>query len=303
MIRISRRAALAGAGVALPRFAIGQSDTRPTITVAVQKIANTNTLDCLREQSNVGTRMATMYTERLIDLNYQCVLEPRPGLATEWRRIDDRTVEFSLRPNVVMHNGDRFTAEDVAASFGPARMFGDTTPKVHGQTLPLQRLVPTGGGSKALPKEIPPVARRLWPAFDHVEIVNERTVRFVNATPDVTIEGRASARGSDIVSRRGFDEASTWLEYARKPIGTGPYKIAEFKPDDSLTLLPHEEYWGGRPPLRQLKLVEVPEVSSRVNGLWPASSSSPATSPPIRSASSRRTQPSRCWARPCPITG
>ena len=267
MVRISRRAALAGAGVALPRFAIGQSDTRPSVTVAVQKIANTNTLDCLREQSNVGTRMATMYTERLIDLNYQGLLEPRPGLATEWRRIDDRTVEFSLRPNVLMHNGDRFTAEDVAASFGPARMFGDTTPKVQGQTLPLQRLVPMGAQSKELPKEIPPVARRLWPAFDHVEIVNETTVRFVNATPDVTIEGRASARGSDIVSRRGFEEARTWLEYARKPIGTGPYAIADYKPDNALTLLSHDEYWGGRPPLRQLKLVEVPEVSSRVNGL------------------------------------
>ena len=267
MVRISRRAALAGAGVALPRFAIGQSDTRPSVTVAVQKIANTNTLDCLREQSNVGTRMATMYTERLIDLNYQGLLEPRPGLATEWRRIDDRTVEFSLRPNVLMHNGDRFTAEDVAASFGPARMFGDTTPKVQGQTLPLQRLVPMGAQSKELPKEIPPVARRLWPAFDHVEIVNETTVRFVNATPDVTIEGRASARGSDIVSRRGFEEARTWLEYARKPIGSGPYAIADYKPDNALTLLSHDEYWGGRPPLRQLKLVEVPEVSSRVNGL------------------------------------
>ncbi len=267
MVRISRRAALAGAGVALPRFAIGQSDTRPSVTVAVQKIANTNTLDCLREQSNVGTRMATMYTERLIDLNYQGLLEPRPGLATEWRRIDDRTVEFSLRPNVLMHNGDRFTAEDVAASFGPTRMFGDTTPKVQGQTLPLQRLVPMGAQSKELPKEIPPVARRLWPAFDHVEIVNETTVRFVNATPDVTIEGRASARGSDIVSRRGFEEARTWLEYARKPIGTGPYAIADYKPDNALTLLSHDEYWGGRPPLRQLKLVEVPEVSSRVNGL------------------------------------
>jgi len=267
MIRISRRGALAGASVALPRFAIGQSDIRPSVTVAVQKISNTNTLDCLPEQSNVGTRMATMYTERLIDLNYQGALESRPGLATEWRRIDDRTVEFSLRPNVVMHNGDRFTAEDVATSFGPARMFGDTTPKVLGQTLPLQRLVPVGAQSKELPKEIPPVARRLWPAFDHVEIVNETTVRFVNATPDVTIEGRASARGSDIVSRRGFEEASTWLEYARKPIGTGPYMIADYKPDNTLTLLPHDAYWGGRPPLRQLKLVEVPEVSSRVNGL------------------------------------
>ncbi len=268
MSQITRRGAIAlAAATALPRFAIGQPDTRPAVTVAVQKISNSNTLDCLREQSNVGTRMATMYTERLIDLNYQGKLEPLPGLATEWRRIDDRTVEFSLRRGVIMHNGDEFTAEDVAASFSPARMFGETRPTVQGKTLPLSGQIITTSAGKELPREVPPVARRLWPAFDRVEIVDKYTVRFVNATPDVTIEGRASARGSDIVSGRAFSEAASWLDYARKPVGTGPYRIVEFKPDTYLLLEPHDAYWGGRPPLRRLRLVEVPEVSSRVNGL------------------------------------
>lgn len=268
MTRISRRGVLAtAAATSLPRFAIAQSDTRPSITIAVQKISNSNTLDCLREQSNVGTRMATMYTERLIDMNYQGALEPRPGLATEWRRIDDRTVEYKLRPNVTMHNGDAFTAEDVAASFSPQRMFGETRPTSQGQTLPLTGQIATLLSTKDLPKEIPPVARRLWPAFDKIEIVDKQTIRFVNANPDVTLEGRAMARGSDIVSRRAFEEAKTWLEYARKPVGTGPYAIAEYKPDTSLTLVAHDLYWGGRPPLKQIRMVEVPEVSSRVNGL------------------------------------
>jgi len=66
MTRLARRTALklAAGTAALPRFAIAQAETRPTITVAVQKIANSNTLDCLREQSNVGTRMMTMFVER-----------------------------------------------------------------------------------------------------------------------------------------------------------------------------------------------------------------------------------------------
>jgi peptide/nickel transport system substrate-binding protein len=50
-------------------------------------------------------------------------------------------------------------------------------------------------------------------------------------------------------------------------VGTGPYRIREFKADQSLTMDAHDEYWGGRPPIRTLRLVEVPEVSSRVNGL------------------------------------
>lgn len=273
MTKLTRRAALAGAAatstaaIGLPRFAIGQADNRPTITIAVQKIANSNTLDSLREQSNVGTRLAPLYTERLIDLNYQGKLEPVPGLATEWRRLDDSTLEFTLRRGVKFHNGDEFTAEDVAASFSAGRMFGDTRPSGQGRTLALSGQNVSTTASKELPRDVPPVARRMWPALDRVEIVNSHTVRFHNATPDVTMEGRASARASDIISARGYAEAATWLDFARKPVGTGPYRIRELKPDVSLTMDAHDEYWGGRPPIKTLRFLEVPEVSSRVNGL------------------------------------
>ena len=81
------------------------------------------------------------------------------------------------------------------------------------------------------------------------------------------MEGRISCRGSGIISRRAFEEAASWLDYARAPIGTGPYKVREFRPDISLTMDAHDAYWGGRPPIKTLRLVEVPEVSARINGL------------------------------------
>jgi peptide/nickel transport system substrate-binding protein len=269
MTVISRRGAFGLATVAaiLPRFAIAQSETRPVVTVAVQKVSITNALDLLREQSNVGTRFSAMFTERLIGLNYQGALEQVPGLATSWKRIDDKTVELSLRKGVKFHNGDEMTAEDVAFSFGPERMFGTTRPTVQGKTLPLSGVFQTIDKTKELPAEVPPVARRLWPALDRVDIVDRYTVRFVNATPDVTMEGRMSATGSEIISRRAYQESASWLDYSRKPVGTGPYKVRELRPDSTLILDAHDEYWGGRPPIRTLRLVEVPEVSSRVNGL------------------------------------
>ncbi|MBC7635575.1 MAG: ABC transporter substrate-binding protein [Acetobacteraceae bacterium] len=267
--KISRRHTfkLAAVAAALPRFAIGQSDTRPSITIAVQKIANSNTLDCLREQSNLGTRMMPMFVERLIDLDYQGQLTSKPGLATEWRRIDDKTVEFKLRQGVKMHDGRDFTADDVAMSFSAARMFGDTRPTVQGKTLPLSGQIISTSASRELPREIPPVARRLFPAFDRVDIIDNHTVRMVNGTPDVTLEGRMSASGAGVVSGRAFADAASWNEYARKPIGSGPYKVRSFAADSTLILDAHDEYWGGRPPVKTLRLVEVPEVSSRVAGL------------------------------------
>lgn len=268
MTPIRRRTALGlAAAAALPRFAIAQADTRPVISIAVQRIANTNTFDSLREQSNVGERTSLMFNERLIDLDYAGNLAQKPGLATGWRRIDDATVEVSLRQGVKFHNGEEMTAEDVAFRFSPAMAFGETRPLVNGKTLPVAFSAIIGQSSKQVPAEIPPVARRLWPGLDRVDIVDRHTVRFVNAMPDVTLEGRMAAMGSEILSRHAFEAAATWLDYARKPVGTGPYRIREFKPDQSLTLDAHDEYWGGRPPARSIRLVEVPEVSSRINGL------------------------------------
>lgn len=272
MKQLTRRAAL-GAGAAaigtttLPRFAIGQSDNRPSITIAVQKISNSNTLDVLREQSNVGERIFfTHLWEPLISRDWNGNLLPRPGLATEWRRVDDQTVEFALRRGVRFHDGSEMTAEDVVFTFSRERMFANTEAK-NRSTIRAFESIPTPRPGKELPPEIPAVARRAFPDLLRVDAVDRYTVRFYNATPDVTLEGRIARYGSDIMSRKGWEEAASYLEWARRPITTGPYKVVEFRPDVSLIYEAHDEYWGGRPPIRRIRFVEVPEVAARVAGL------------------------------------
>ncbi|WP_142850213.1 ABC transporter substrate-binding protein [Telmatospirillum sp. J64-1] len=273
MLDLSRRSFLGVAGAAggtllLPRFALASADPRPSITIAVQKITNTNTLDVLREQSNVGERVFfSSLWEGLIGRNWGNKLEPVPLLATEWRRIDDKTVELTLRQGVKFHNGDELTAEDVVFSFSRERAFGTTEPanrttvSVSGDGIPQPR------AGMELPPEVPAVARRNWPDLVRVEAVDKYTVRFVNASPDVTLEGRIARYGSEIMSRRGWEEANSYLDWARKPITTGPYKVVEMVPDTSLTLEAHDEYWGGRPPLKRIRFVAVSEVPSRIAGL------------------------------------
>jgi peptide/nickel transport system substrate-binding protein len=271
-MRLTRRSLLAAGSatagtLVLPRFAIGQSDNRPSITIAVQKVANSNVLDVLREQSNVGERIFfSSLWEGLITKNWRGQLEAMPGLATEWRRIDDQTIELKLRQGVKFHNGDEMTSEDVVFSFSRERMFANTEAK-NRSTIRASEQIPAPRPGKELPPEVPGVARRAWPDLLRVEAVDKYTVRFFNATPDVTLEGRLARYGSEIMCRRDWEEAASYLDWARKPITTGPYKVGEFRPDVSLTLVAHDEYWGGRPPLKQIRFVEVPEVASRVNGL------------------------------------
>jgi peptide/nickel transport system substrate-binding protein len=273
MMHLKRRGFLAAAGtaasaLALPRFAIAQADDRPTITIAVQQVSNSASLEVLREQSNVGTRTFSTMLECLIGRNLQGKLEPVPALAESWRRIDTRTVELSLRKGVKFHNGDEMTAEDVVFTFGADRMFGTEYVAGSSKTLFTSVLIRDSVEGKKLPPEVVAVAKRNWPSLEKIEIVDKYTVRFVNTTPDVTLEGRIARQGSEIISRRGFAEAKTWLDWARKPVATGPYKVREFRPDQLLVLDAHDEYWGGRPPIKTIRFVVVPEVAARMNGLF-----------------------------------
>jgi len=216
----------------LARPALGQVDQRPVLTVAVQKISNSNTLETPREQSNVGFRVSPLYAESLIGTAWTGDMGQVPELAMAWRRIDDRTVEFDLRPGVGMHDGRAMTAEDVAFSIGGARLFG-------GERL---------RSGQEPPAEVVATAKRTFPGLERVEVVREGVVRFVNRTPDVTIEGRLAQNVGVVLSRAAFEMAESWLAWARAPVGTGPYRVAEFRPDAALTFEAHDDYWGGRPP-------------------------------------------------------
>ncbi len=269
MIRLNRRQTLGlmGAGfgtLAMPGFVHAQS-ARPSITIAVQKITNNNSLDPWREQSNVGERVFyPNFWEGLIQRNWMGDQGMLPGLATAWRRLDEKTLEFKLREGVKFHNGDEMTSEDVAFSYSAERLFGDSQP-ISGKTIYPE--ANRGISRKDIPATLPGVGRRVLPGLEGVEIVDRYTVRFHNATPDVTLENRLCSGNSDIASRRSWDEAASYTDWAAKPATTGPYMVDDFRPDISLTLVAFDEYWGGRPPLASITFVEVPEVASRVNGL------------------------------------
>lgn len=252
-----------------------QTDTRPVVKVAVQQVSTSGTLTALREQSNVGSRSFPMIFSSLIELDRQGDLAPVPGLATSWKRIDERTVELKLRKGARFHNGDEVTAEDVAFTFGPEHMFGTTKPFRVGDAPATAR----GADGKALftnatkvlgptpPPEVHAIARRLWPSLEEVKVIDKYTVRFVNAVPDVTMEGRLARSGSEIISKRAYLAAKDWASWARNPVSAGPFKVKEFRPDNLLVLAAHDDYFGGRPTVREIRYQVVPEVPGRVNGL------------------------------------
>jgi peptide/nickel transport system substrate-binding protein len=278
--RLAKYLALAFASVTFTtQFAQAQTatpDNRPVVRVAVQLISNSGALDPLREQSNVGTRVLPMIYAGLIELDTTGDLKPMAGIAESWKRIDDRTLEFKLRPGVKFHNGEPVTVEDIAFSFGPQRMFGQTKPNTGAATAQPAAAVkgaPAAANDPAFatgptpPPEVVAVARNIWPSLIGVEIVDDKTVRLVNALPDLTLEGRLARIGSEIISKKAYLAAKDWNTWAQNPVSAGPFKVKEFKQDQSLVLVANDDYFGAKPNVREIRYTVVPEVSSRINGL------------------------------------
>jgi peptide/nickel transport system substrate-binding protein len=54
---------------------------------------------------------------------------------------------------------------------------------------------------------------------------------------------------------------------AQAPVSAGPYKVKEMKMDQYLVLTANDDYFGGKPLVKEIRYMVVPEVSSRINGL------------------------------------
>jgi len=245
-----KTAAAFGAVSVLPFAAKAQAAPvrRKNFIVAVTAVSNTGTLVPLNELNNNGETILPTIFEPLIDLHRRTDMSLKPMLAESWKRIDFQTLELSLRKGVKFHDGSDFTAEDVAFTYDAQGITGD--------------------GSQALvPDKVVKAARNLFPTLERVEIVDDYTVRLHTREPDVVLEQRLARQGMNILGKKSFMAVNDYETWSRAPVGTGPFKVAEFDPDRHLVVDAHTEYWGGLPNTDRVTFRVVPETSSRVNGL------------------------------------
>ena len=56
-------------------------------------------------------------------------------------------------------------------------------------------------------------------------------------------------------------------DFNKEPIGTGPYKLVEWKKGESIEYEAFEDYWGGVAPIKHVIWKVIPEGSSRTMAL------------------------------------
>lgn len=208
-------------------------------------------LDPGRDHSNVGSQFYYNAFDTLIGKDptkEENVFEP--ALAVSWEQVSPQMMELKLRQGVKFHTGDPMTADDVV--FSLMRMFSPTFP--------------------------PYVVRQKdrLDNFARVEKVDDETVRIYTKKPEPLWETLLSMQQVMIVPR-GYvmglsghpevDEVSDYEAFGLAPVGTGPYRIAEYIPGERVVYERFADFWGEAAPYEKVTVQGIPEMASRITAL------------------------------------
>ncbi len=152
-----------------------------------------------------------------------------PELATEWEWVTDTQIKFKLREDVVFHNGEKMTSDDVVFTFNKGVELGN--PRMKG--------------------------------IVNAEADGEYGVIINLDAPNVDFLTGISYCSCGIVNRKAVeaDEVEGWK------IGTGPWAVSEFLANDRTELVRNDNYWGTLPKGKEVSLTYIPEVSARLIAL------------------------------------
>jgi peptide/nickel transport system substrate-binding protein len=178
---------------------------------------------------------APMY-ESLIEWDQR--LNERPALATGWRVVNHRTIDFTLRRGVRFHNGKEFTAADAKYSFD-------------------LQLNPPPPGSVAVLGQVPAIAG--------TEVRSKYVLRMRLKNPDARIFGYlAWNRYSAMVPEGMYNQVNA----GREGIGTGPFRLLDYQPNSHVEFARFQNYWKrGMPYLNALSFKILPDEQARVAAL------------------------------------
>src|SRR3954447_6348973 len=159
-----------------------------------------------------------------------------PDLAESWSTSEDgKSLTFKLRPGVKWHDGKPFTANDVRCTWD----------MIAGNALEKFRVNP----------------RKSWYRnLDSVAVDNDYQVTFNLKRPQPSFIALLASGWSPV-----YPCHVTAAQMRRHPIGTGPFKFVEFKPNESIKIVRNKDYWKkDRPYLDAIEYAIVPSPATQV---------------------------------------
>ncbi len=200
-----------------------------SIRVAGDNAAASDTLDPAKQSNKTDYCRGTMLYNGLTSLDAS--LTPQPALAASFSTQDAITWVFKLRKDVTFHDGKPLTPADVVFS------------------LMRHKDPATASKAKSLADQVASV-KATGP--------NEVTVTLNAPNADLPV----------IVGTFHFHIVKDGTTDFNAGIGTGPYKLKEFRPGVRSVVVRNNNYWKpGKPYLDEIEFVGIGDEGARVNAL------------------------------------
>ncbi len=167
---------------------------------------------------------------------YDIDMNLKPALAESWEvSPDGLSVTFHLRKDVRWHDGKPFTSKDVAF----------TTNKIWKVMHPRNRVVM----SKVTAVETP----------------DDHTVVFRLSSPAPYLLSVMNGNESQVVPQHVYDGTDVGAKLvSERPVGTGPFKLKEWRRGEAIVLERNPDYWQkGKPYLDGMIYRVIPDESAR----------------------------------------
>jgi peptide/nickel transport system substrate-binding protein len=163
-------------------------------------------------------------------------LSLQPALAESWEATDPTTYVFTLRDGVTFHDGSALRAEDVVFSIE-------------------WNMDPDNASQLAA----------FFGSVDGVEATGENEVTVTLKKPDAQFQYSMAHMSGFIMQKDQLETAGENFGTPDElPIGTGPYRLVEFVPDDRVVLERYDDYWGEPGAAERIVIRSIPDSQTRL---------------------------------------
>ena len=199
-------------------------------SIVIATMSETPSLSPYDHNATAGVYMNLLTYSTLFRTDVE--MNPQPNLVESYENTSETEWVFKLKQGVKFHNGDEMKAEDVVASIE------------HGKTCP----------------EINLFNR----CVETIEAVDDYTFKITTPGPSAVLLNHLCHYGNSILPKKLLDEGH---DFASDPVGSGPYKLVEWKRGDSVEFEAFADYFDGEAPIKHMTWKIIPEGSSRTIAL------------------------------------